>query len=144
MNSPFERTITYAEDLTPEDIRGLETFLNVQLGQVYEEVGETGEISFAMRALLRLVSDSAGLLDTLLRVERPDTWQRAMIVREWQRLRSTASDFNHCDGYDHGRWWYQVRHFDAADEAAEQEQIRQFAETGPYIDEQRKRQGQAD
>lgn len=133
-NSPFERTLTYAEELTSEDIRALEAFLNAQLGRVYEEVGETGEISFAMRALLILVSDSTGLLCTLLRVERPDKWQRAMIVREWQRLRSTAKDFNHCEGYDYGRWWNQVQHFDAADEAAEQERIGRFAESGPYIE----------
>jgi hypothetical protein len=133
-NSPFECTLTYAEELTPEDIRALEAFLNAQLGRVYEKVGETGEISFAMRALLILVSDSAGLLDTLITVERPDKWQRVMIVREWQRLRSTAKDFNHCEGYDHGRWWNQVQHFDAADEAAEQERMRRFAEIGPYIE----------
>ncbi|MFB0617836.1 hypothetical protein [Streptomyces sp. AGS-58] len=128
-NPPSERTLTYAEDLRPEDVRALETFLNVQLGRVYEEVGETGETSFAMRSLLRLVGDSAGLLYTLLTVERPETWQRAAIVREWQRLRSTAHEFNHCDGYDHNRWWNQVRHFDASDETAEQDRIRRFA---PY------------
>lgn len=74
---PSERTLTYAEDLRPEDVRALETFLNVQLGRVHEEVGETGETSFAMRSLLHLVCDSAGLLHTLLAVERPERWQRA-------------------------------------------------------------------
>ncbi|MEV7617145.1 hypothetical protein [Streptomyces sp. NPDC089799] len=131
-NPPSERTLTYAEDLRPEDVRALETFLNVQLGRVYEEVGETGETSFAMRSLLRLVSDSAGLLYTILAVERPETWQRAAIVREWQRLRSTAHEFNHCEGYDHDRWWNQVRHFDASDETAEQDRIRRFADVGPH------------
>jgi hypothetical protein len=97
---PFEHALTYAEDLRPEDVRALEAFLNVQLGRVYEEVGETGETSFAMRSLLILVCDSAGLLYTLLAVERPERWQRAAIVREWQRLRSTAHEFNHCDGDD--------------------------------------------
>ncbi|MEU5811525.1 hypothetical protein [Streptomyces sp. NPDC047718] len=130
-NPPSERTLTYAEDLKPEDVRTLETFLNVQLGRVYEEVGETGETSFAMRSLLRLGSDSAGLLYTLLTVERPEAWQRAAIVREWQRLRSTAHEFNHCEGYDHDRWWNQVRHFDASDETAEQDRIRRFADVGP-------------
>ncbi|MFF4922419.1 hypothetical protein ACFY4B_17710 [Kitasatospora sp. NPDC001261] len=105
-------------------------FLNIQLGRVYEEVGETGEMSFAMRSLLRLVCDSAGLLYTLLAVERPERWQRATIVREWQRLRSTAHEFNHCKGYDHDRWWNQVRHFDASDETAEQDRIRRLAGVG--------------
>lgn len=104
-NSPFDRTLTYAEGLRPEGVGALETFLNIQLGRVYEEVGETGETSFAMRSLLRLVCDSAGLLLTLLAMERPETWQRAAIVREWQRLRSTAHEFNHCEGFDHDRWW---------------------------------------
>ncbi|GAA3791957.1 hypothetical protein ACFS5L_06750 [Streptomyces phyllanthi] len=129
---PSERTLTYAEDLRPEDVRALETFLNAQLGRVYEEVGETGETSFAMRSLLRLVCDSAGLLHELLVVERPERWQRATIVREWQRLRSTAHEFNHCEGYVHGRWWNQVRHFNASDETAEQDRIRLFADAGPY------------
>ncbi|MCX4790321.1 MULTISPECIES: hypothetical protein [unclassified Streptomyces] len=128
---PSERTLIYAEDLRPEDVHALETFLNVQLGRVYEEVGETGETSFAMRSLLILVCDSAGLLHTLLAVERPETWQRAAIVREWQRLRSTAHEFNHCEGYDHDRWWNQVRHFGASDETNEQARIRRFADVGP-------------
>ncbi|MER6678660.1 hypothetical protein [Streptomyces sp. NPDC000983] len=127
---PSERTLIYAEDLRPGDVHALETFLNVQLGRVYEEVGETGETSFAMRSLLILVCDSAGLLHTLLAVERPETWQRAAIVREWQRLRSTAHEFNHCEGYDHDRWWNQVRHFDASDETNEQDRIRRFADVG--------------
>ncbi|MFH9663413.1 hypothetical protein ACH4NF_34670 [Streptomyces sp. NPDC017248] len=131
---PSERTLTYAEDLRPEDVRALEAFLNIQLGRVYEEVGETGEMSFAMRSLLILVCDSAGLLYTLLAVERPERWQRAAIVREWQRLRSTAREFNHREGYDHERWWNQVRHFDASDETAEQDRIRRFADVGPYPD----------
>ncbi|MEU9271765.1 hypothetical protein AB0E04_41070 [Streptomyces sp. NPDC048251] len=130
--SSSERPLTYAEDLRPEDVHALETFLNVQLGRVYEEVGESGETSFAMRSLLILVCDSAGLLHTLLAVEQPEMWQRAAIVREWQRLRSTAHEFNHCEGYDHDRWWNQVRHFDAADETAEQDRIRRFADVGPY------------
>ncbi|MBT2446185.1 hypothetical protein J7F03_03580 [Streptomyces sp. ISL-43] len=75
---------------------------------------------------------SAGLLYTLLVVERPETWQRATIVREWQRLRSTAHEFNYCEGYDHHRWWNQVRHFDAPDETAEQDRIRRFTDVGPY------------
>ncbi len=131
-NPPSERTLTYAEDIRPEDVRALETFLNVRLGRVYEEVGEAGETSFAMRSLLILVCDSAGLLYTLLAVERPQTWQRAAIVREWQRLRSTAREFNHCEGYDHDRWWNQVRHFDASGETAEQGRIRRFADVGPH------------
>lgn len=106
---PSKRTLVYAEDLRPEDVHALETFLNVQLGRVYEEVCETGETSFAMRSLLILVCDSAGLLHTLLAVERPETWQRAAIVREWQRLRSTAHEFNHCEGYDHDRWRTRTR-----------------------------------
>ncbi|MEV6421046.1 hypothetical protein [Streptomyces sp. NPDC051662] len=129
---PSERTLIYAEDLRPEDVRALETFLNVQLGRVYEEVGETGETSFAMRSLLILVCDSATLLYTLLAVERPQMWQRAAIVWEWQRLRSTAHEFNHCEGYDHDRWWNQVGHFDASDETAEQDRIRGFVDVGPY------------
>lgn len=131
---PSERALIYAEDLRPEDVHALETFLNVQLGRVYEEVGETGETSFAMRSLLILVCDSAGLLHTLLAVERPETWQRAAIVREWQRLRSTAHEFNHCEGYDHDRWWNQVRHFDASDGTNEQDPIRRFAGVGPGPD----------
>ncbi|MGW0610181.1 hypothetical protein [Streptomyces sp. NPDC002788] len=117
----------FAEDLTSEDVTALETFLNTHLGRMYDEVGPTGEIFFAMRSLLILVSDSAGLLHSLLRVKQPDAWQRAAIVREWQRLRGTAADFNHCDGYDHDRWWDQVRHYNAADEAAEQDRIRRIA-----------------
>ena len=114
-----------------EDVRALEAFLNTQLGRVYEKVGTIGETSFALRSLLILVSDSAGFLHVLLRVERPEPWQRAAIVREWQRLCSTAHDFNHCDGYDHDRWWNQVRHYDAVDETAEQERMRRFADDGP-------------
>lgn len=113
------------------DVGALETLLNVRLGRGYEEAGETGERSFAMRSLLRLVCDSAGFLSTLLAVERPERWQRAAIVREWQRLRSTAHEFNHCEGYDHDRWWNQVRHFDASDETAEKDRIRRFADVGP-------------
>ncbi|MYS44035.1 hypothetical protein GTY23_22945 [Streptomyces sp. SID5998] len=129
MTSPqAERTLTYAADLTREDVAALETFLNAQLGRVSEVVGETGETSFAMRSLLILVSDSAGFLQTLLRLEQPDSWQRAAIVREWQRLRSTAHLFNHCEGFDHDRWWNQVRHYDATDEKAEQERILRFAD----------------
>lgn len=132
-----ERTLLYAVDLTREDVNALEVFLNTQLGRVYEEVGETGETSFAMRSLLVLVSDSAGFLHVLLRLERPDLGQRAAIVREWQRLRSTAHRFNHCDGFDHDRWWKEVRHYDAADESAEQERRRRLAD-GAVVD-----QGQA-
>ncbi|MEU3981273.1 hypothetical protein AB0F77_14310 [Streptomyces sp. NPDC026672] len=44
-NSPPERTLIYAVDLTPENVRALETFLNAQLGRVSEDVGETGETS---------------------------------------------------------------------------------------------------
>ncbi|MEU3774201.1 hypothetical protein AB0F11_13525 [Streptomyces sp. NPDC032472] len=131
MNPPSERTLNYAADLTREDVCALEAFLNAQLARMYEEVGETGETSFAMGSLLILVSDSAGLLDVLLRVEGPEPWQRAAIVREWQRLRSTAHAFNHCDGYDHDRWWKQVPHYDTDDETAEQERIRRFADDGP-------------
>ncbi|MER5471468.1 hypothetical protein ABZX90_06165 [Streptomyces sp. NPDC002935] len=134
MNPPSERALVFAADLTREDVRAMEAFLNAQLGRVYEEVGETGETSFAMRSLLILVSDSAGLLDMLLRVERPEPWQRAAIVREWRRLRSTAHDFNHCVGYNHDRWWNQVRHYDSADETAEQERIRRFANVGPLTE----------
>ncbi|MGC9378098.1 hypothetical protein [Streptomyces sp. MH13] len=89
-----------------------------------------------MRSLLILVSDSAGFLHQLLTVERPEPWQRAAIVREWQRLRSAALDFNHCDGYDYDRWWKQIRHYDAADEAAEQERIRHFATLNPWADDE--------
>lgn len=84
-----------------------------------------------MRSLLTLVCDSAGLLHTLLAVERPKTWQRAAIVREWQRLRSTAHEFNHCEGYEHDRWWNRVRRFDASDETNEQDRIGRFADVGP-------------
>ncbi|MFJ2175913.1 hypothetical protein ACIOHE_23850 [Streptomyces sp. NPDC087851] len=127
MTSPQpERTLTYAAELTREDVRAVETFLNTQLGRVHEEVGETGETSFAMRSLFILVSDSAGFLHTLLRLERPERWQRAAIVREWQRLRSTAHPFNHCEGFDHDRWWKQVRHYDVSDERAEQERILRY------------------
>ncbi|MET7843724.1 hypothetical protein ABZT45_35010 [Streptomyces sp. NPDC005356] len=66
-------------------------------------MGETGESSFAIRSLLILVSDWAGFLHALLRLERPDSWQRAAIVREWQPLRGTAHPFNHCDGFDRDR-----------------------------------------
>ncbi|MFD7440933.1 hypothetical protein [Streptomyces sp. NPDC059909] len=43
----------------------------------------------------------------------------------WQRLRSTAHELGHCEDCDHDRWWHQVRHFDARDEAAERDRIRQ-------------------
>ncbi|QJT02440.1 hypothetical protein G9272_20680 [Streptomyces asoensis] len=130
------RTLIYAVDLTTENVRALETFLNAQLGRVSEEVGETGETAFAMRSLLILVSDSAGFLYQLVAVERPEPWQQAAIVREWQRLRSTALDFNHCHGYDYDRWWKQIRHYDAADEGAEQERIRHFATLYPWTDDE--------
>ncbi|MEU5438945.1 hypothetical protein AB0G73_37225 [Streptomyces sp. NPDC020719] len=142
MTNPLsERTLIYAADLTPEDVRALETFLNVQLGRVHEEVGETGDTSFAMRSLSILVSDSVGCLHKLLTVEQPETWQQAAIVREWQRLRSTAHPFNHCDGYDH-RWWKQVRHYDAADAAAEQERIRHYAALHPWTDDEEAQGGE--
>ncbi|MFD9484161.1 hypothetical protein [Streptomyces sp. NPDC059991] len=135
MTSPqSERTLSYAGDLTREDVIALEAFLNTHLGRVYEDGGETGETSFAIRSLLILVSDSAGFLHTLLRLERPDPWQRAGIVREWQRLRSTAHPFNNCDGFDHDRWWNQVRHYCASEESAEQERIRRLAD-GAVVDE---------
>jgi hypothetical protein len=127
-----ERTLTYAAYVTREDVRALETFLNTQLGRVSEEVGETGETSFAIRSLFILVSDSAGFLHALLRLERPDPWQRAAIVREWQRLRSTAHPFNHCDGFDRDRWWKQVRHYDATDEGAEQERSLRLADDAVF------------
>ncbi|MFN1190567.1 hypothetical protein [[Kitasatospora] papulosa] len=123
----FESTLAYAADLTREDVTALETFLNTQLGRIYEVVGDTGETSFAMQSLLILVSDSAGFLRALLRLEQPDSWQRAAIVREWQRLRSTAHPFNHCEGFNHVRWWSQVRHYDAIDERAEQKRTIRFA-----------------
>lgn len=122
---PYRQAFTYAEEITPEDVRSLEAFLYEQWDRVYEEVGETGETSFAMRSLLRLISDSAGHLHALVTVEHLDAWQQAAVVREWQRLRSTAHEFNHRDGYDHGRWWHQVRHFDARTEGAEQDRVRQ-------------------
>lgn len=106
----------------------METFLNTQLGRVYEVVGETGETSFAMQSLLILVSDSAGFLHGLLRLEQPDSWQRAAIVREWQRLRSTAHPFNHCEEFNYDRWWNQVQHYDATDERAERERIIRLAD----------------
>ncbi|MGW6454383.1 hypothetical protein ACWF94_00390 [Streptomyces sp. NPDC055078] len=134
--SESERTLTYAADLTRDDVIALEAFLNTQLGRVYEVVGKTGETSFAMQSLLILVSDSAGFLHTLLRLGRPDPWQRAAIVREWQRLRSTAHPFNHCDGFDHDRWWNQVRHYDATDERAEQKRIHRLVD-GVAVDEGR-------
>ncbi|MDX3087375.1 MULTISPECIES: hypothetical protein [Streptomyces] len=124
-NLPNERRIAFAKDLTAEDVNELEAFLRVHVGRVYDEVGPSGEISFALRVLLFLVSDSAGMLSALLKVEGPDTWQRSVIVREWSRLRGTAMDFNHCDGYNHALWWEPIRHYDAADEAEEQSRIRQ-------------------
>ncbi|MER5920203.1 hypothetical protein [Streptomyces mirabilis] len=109
----------------------LEAFLNVHLGRVYDKVGPSGEISFSLRALLILVSDSAAMLAALVKVEDPDTWKRTAIVREWSRLRGTAMDFNHCDGYNHALWWEPIRHYNAADEADEQIRIRQAWGTEP-------------
>lgn len=130
-NLPNERRLTFAEDLTPEDVHELEAFLNVHLGRVYDKVGPSGEISFSLRALLILVSDSAAMLAALVKVEDPDTWKRTAIVREWSRLRGTAMDFNHCDGYNHALWWEPIRHYNAADEADEQIRIRQAWGTEP-------------
>jgi hypothetical protein len=134
-NLPHKRRLTFAEDLTPEDVHELEAFLNVHLGRVYDEVGPSGEISFALRALLILVSDSSGMLASLLKVEDPDTWQRTVIVREWSRLRGTAMDFNHCDGYNHALWWEPIRHYNAADMADEQSRIRQARGAKPDDEE---------
>ncbi|MFD4033284.1 hypothetical protein ACFWVP_22915 [Streptomyces sp. NPDC058637] len=119
-----DRTLTYAAHLTREDVSALETFLITQLVRVHEEVGETGEASFAMQSLLSLFSDSAGFLHALLRLKQPDEWQRAAIVREWQRLRGAAHPFNHRAGFDHDRWWKQVHHYDASDVTAEWERKR--------------------
>ncbi|WP_438303563.1 hypothetical protein ACSHXN_21845 [Streptomyces sp. HUAS TT11] len=132
-NLPHECRLTFAENLTPDDVHELEAFLMVHLGRVHDEVGSSGEISFALRALLILISDSAGTLTALLGLENPDAWQRSMIVGEWRRLRGTAMDFNHCDGYNHALWWNPIRHCNAADEADEQGRIRraQGTETDP-------------
>lgn len=135
MNPPPEHPLVYAVDLTREDIHAMEAFLNDQLGRVYEEVGETGEISFAIRSLIILVSNSAGFLDVLLRVGCPEPWQRDAIVREWGQLRAVAHDFNHCVGYNHDRWWDQVPHYDSADEIAEKERIRRIADAAPIIED---------
>lgn len=110
-----ERKLAFAQDITRDDVRALEGFLHTQLGRVSEEVGETGETAFAMHALVILVSDSAGLLHMLLKVEQPDWWQKAMIVREWQRLRLIAHPYNHCDGFDHELWWHRIDRYDADD-----------------------------
>ncbi|MDI2127716.1 hypothetical protein [Yinghuangia seranimata] len=127
-NPSPERTLTYARDVTREDVRALDTFLYRQLERVSDQVGETGETAFAMRALISLVSNSAAFLDALVQVEQPEAWQQRMIVTEWQRLRGTAKDFNHCDGYDQDRWWNEIRHYDAAEEAAEQARIRRITD----------------
>ncbi|MEU2489611.1 hypothetical protein ACN6K8_001551 [[Kitasatospora] papulosa] len=112
--------LRYAEQLTYENVRDLEAFCYQQLERLHGQVGETGELSFAMGALSRYVSNSAGLLEHLLKTDPADRvdWQKAAIVREWQQLRATAHPFNHRDGFDWDRWWTHLEHHDAADEAA--------------------------
>ncbi|MDI2129134.1 transposase [Yinghuangia seranimata] len=110
-----ERKLVFAQDITREDVRVLEEFLHTQLGRVSDRVGESGETAFAINALVSLVADSAGLLHMLLKVKQPDWWQKAMIVSEWQRLRLIAHPYNHCDGFDHERWWRRIDRYDADD-----------------------------
>ncbi|MGW4894018.1 hypothetical protein ACWEQL_17370 [Kitasatospora sp. NPDC004240] len=52
-------------------------------------------------------------------------------MREWRRLRGTALDFNHCEGFDHARWWNPIEHFDASDETTERDRIRRIVGTEP-------------
>ncbi|MFD7972850.1 hypothetical protein [Streptomyces clavifer] len=112
--------LRYAEQLTYENVRDLETFCYQQLERLHEQVGATGELTFALEALSIYVSNSVGLLEHLLKTDpagRAD-WQKAAIVREWQQLRATAHPFNHRDGFDWDRWWTNLEHYDAAGEAA--------------------------
>lgn len=120
-----EQDLIYAKDLTRDDVRALERFLNTEIGRVSDNVGETGETAFAVNALIILISSSAGVLDFLLEVEHPSEWQKAMIVHEWQRLRGIAHPFNHCDGYDHQRWWNRIDRYDQSEPVVSQHYLAQ-------------------
>ncbi|MFJ1774960.1 hypothetical protein ACIOFQ_32745 [[Kitasatospora] papulosa] len=112
--------LRFAEQLTYENVRDLEAFCYQQLERLHGQAGETGELSFAMGALSRYVSTSAGMLEHLLKTDPAarTQWQKAAILREWQQLRATAHPFNHRDGFDWDRWWTHLEHYDAADEGA--------------------------
>ncbi|MER5556715.1 hypothetical protein ABT001_34550 [Streptomyces sp. NPDC002793] len=84
--------LRYAEQLTYENVRDLETFCYQQLERLHEQVGETGELSFALEALSIYVSTSAGMLEHLLKTD-------PAVRTDWHR------------------WWTHLEHHDAAGEA---------------------------
>ncbi|WP_331724098.1 hypothetical protein [Streptomyces rubiginosohelvolus] len=124
------RVLRYAEQLTYENVLDLEAFCYQQLERLQDQVGETGELSFAMRALSRYVSTSVVMLEYLLKTDPAERteWEKAAIVREWQHLRATAHPFNHREDFDWDYWWNPLEHYDATGEAAFRARIAAAAE----------------
>ncbi|WP_406307193.1 hypothetical protein OHA61_39380 [Streptomyces sp. NBC_00885] len=122
MSAEPERAMHYAGDITRDDVLALEAFIYAQLRPVQDAAGETGDTFCALRSLEILVCDSAGILLALLKQDECSQEQRLTILREWNRLRSTASWWDYRDGYDTNRW-NRMNHVDAAAEAAHQAEI---------------------
>ncbi|WP_405594115.1 hypothetical protein OG741_01050 [Streptomyces sp. NBC_01410] len=122
MSAEPERAVRYADDITRDDVLALEAFIYARLRPVQDAVGETGDTFCALRSLEILVCDSAGILLALLKENERSHEQRLTILREWNRLRSTASWWDYRDGYD-TKCWNRVNHVDAVAEAAHHAEI---------------------
>ncbi|MFC7895416.1 hypothetical protein [Streptomyces sp. NPDC057381] len=80
------------DGITRDDVLALEAFIYSQLRPVQDAAGETGDTFCVLRSLEILVCDSAGLLLALLdRVGRGQEEQSTTMLREWNRLWTTAS-----------------------------------------------------
>ncbi|MFE1013748.1 hypothetical protein ACFW4M_20930 [Streptomyces sp. NPDC058794] len=122
MSTEPHRSLRYVDDITREDVLALEAFIYSQLQPVQDAAGETGDTFCALRSLEILVSDSAGLLLALLDQGGCDPEERFVMLREWNRLRTTASWWEYRDGYDTDRW-NRLEHVDAAAEASHRAEI---------------------
>lgn len=116
------RSLRYVDDITRDDVLALEAFIYSQLRPVQDAAGETGDTFCALRSLEILVCDSAGLLLALLDRGGRGQEERSTMLREWNRLRTTASWWEYRDGYDIGRW-NRLEHVDAAAEAQHDAEI---------------------
>ncbi|UUU36748.1 hypothetical protein JIX56_46970 [Streptomyces sp. CA-210063] len=116
------RSLRYVDDITRDDVLTLEAFIYSQLRPVQDAAGETGDTFCALRSLEILVCDSAGLLLALLDRSGRGQEERSTMLREWNRLWTTASWWNYRDGYDTDRW-NRLDHVDAAAEASHHAEI---------------------
>ncbi|WPB88141.1 hypothetical protein [Streptomyces malaysiensis] len=115
-------SLRYVDDVTRDDVLALEAFIYSQLRPVQDAAGETGDTFCALRSLEILVCDSAGLLLALLDRVGQGQEERSTMLREWNRLWTTASWWNCRDGYDSDRW-NRLEHVDAAAEASHRAEI---------------------